>query len=474
MIKILVIDDEPQILEITKVFLERTGYFQISKGNSAAEGLLTLEKDDFEVIISDYEMPEMNGLDLLKKIRMEGNTIPFVIFTGRSREDVVIEALNCGADYYIQKGGDPKSQFAELTHKILLAVEKKRSEKALSEANEYKNRLIESHIDPLLTIDNKYKIMDINSAMETLSGYRKEEIEGKDLAELFHDRTEVKSALAIAFKNGNLLDYPLEIVSKSGETISILFHATPYLSENKDFLGFFTEFHEYKKPNKELFKERPNNNEFYLDILMHDIRNMAAVELGYLEIAGDLNENGDLWKKRMRNFTENITHLIGNIEAMRRSEETRCDLKTVSLRSVVCREADNFDDLDIEIGDFDTRVLADDLLAPVFYNLLSNVRKHCGEGTKVKISAFESERIVSVFFEDFGHGMPGDIMEKFNGGGVIGSDSSDKKGLGLSLIRNIIENSGGKIMIQPDSEGTQGTKFIINLKRDSPCKTICY
>jgi len=72
-------------------------------------------------------MPGMNGIELLKRSKEEYPKIPFIIFTGRGREEVVIEALNEGADYYLQKGGDPKSQFAELAHKIRTAIEKKRA-----------------------------------------------------------------------------------------------------------------------------------------------------------------------------------------------------------------------------------------------------------------------------------------------------------------------------------------------------------
>ncbi|MBN1431980.1 MAG: response regulator [Methanomicrobiaceae archaeon] len=470
MIKILIIDDEPQILEITKIFLERTGNFDVYTGDSATAGLMMLENCDFDAVISDYEMSGMNGLDFLKKIRMAGNTIPFVIFTGRSREDVVIEALNCGADYYIQKGGDPKAQFAELTHKILLAVDKKRSEKALSEANEYKNRLIEAHIDPLLTIDSHYRIMDLNSAMEILSGYKKHEIEGKDIAELFHDRKEVQYALETANQNSNLRDFPLEIVNRQGVIIPILFHATPYLNEDNEFLGFFTEFHEYKQKNKELFQEATSNDEFFLDILMHDSRNMVAAELGYLEIVREEDETQDFWKKRMENLTGNIIHLISNIESMRHSKEICCDLKAIDLRPLICREAGSFTDLKISIEEFNCKIMANDLLSPVFYNLFSNVRKHCGEGTNVRISVIETYRQVSIFFEDSGDGITGDLIDEFNGGDYIDCEKSGKRGLGLTLIRNIIKNCSGNIIIRPDSNDVPGTKFIISLKKHLPCE----
>ena len=56
-------------------------------------------------------MPVMDGISLLKSIRQRDGDIPFILFTGRGREEVVIDALNNGADFYIQKGGDIKAQF---------------------------------------------------------------------------------------------------------------------------------------------------------------------------------------------------------------------------------------------------------------------------------------------------------------------------------------------------------------------------
>jgi len=76
-------------------------------------------------------MPGTNGIEFLKILREAGNDIPFVIFTGRGREEVVIDAINSGVDFYIQKGRDPKSQYAELIHKVRSAVRRRRTETAL-------------------------------------------------------------------------------------------------------------------------------------------------------------------------------------------------------------------------------------------------------------------------------------------------------------------------------------------------------
>jgi PAS domain S-box-containing protein len=92
-----------------------------------------MESATYDAIISDYQMPEMDGIKFLKQIRSSGNSIPFILFTGRGREEVVIEAINSGADFYLQKGGDPNAQFAELSYKLKIAVERKRAVNALKQ-----------------------------------------------------------------------------------------------------------------------------------------------------------------------------------------------------------------------------------------------------------------------------------------------------------------------------------------------------
>ncbi|MCK4483731.1 MAG: response regulator, partial [Candidatus Thorarchaeota archaeon] len=111
-IKLLLIDDDDALLKIAETFLlKQDQELEIAAVNSATDALNKMEKQNFDVIICDYQMPGMDGLELLEKLRGEGNSIPFIIFTGRGREDVAIRALNLGATNYVQKGSDPKSQY---------------------------------------------------------------------------------------------------------------------------------------------------------------------------------------------------------------------------------------------------------------------------------------------------------------------------------------------------------------------------
>ena len=106
MISVLYVDDEPGLLEIGRIFLERGGQFSVDIVTSAPAALTLLTTKNYDAIVSDYQMPGMDGIEFLKNVRNSGNTIPFILFTGRGREEIVIQAINSGADFYPRKVGN--------------------------------------------------------------------------------------------------------------------------------------------------------------------------------------------------------------------------------------------------------------------------------------------------------------------------------------------------------------------------------
>ena len=135
-ISVLYVDDDPSLLEIGKTFLESGGIFAVETTEHPLDVPGLLEKNEYDCIISDYQMPILDGIGLLKEIRNRYPDLPFILFTGKGREDVVIQAFDAGADYYVQKGRDVQSQFRELSHKIRMSVEKRHAERALRESEE--------------------------------------------------------------------------------------------------------------------------------------------------------------------------------------------------------------------------------------------------------------------------------------------------------------------------------------------------
>ena len=184
MISVLYVDDEPALLEIGKLFLEQEGEFCVTTAGSASEALDNLRHTEYDAIVSDFQMPSMNGIEFLKQLRSQNDCTPFIIFTGRGREEVVIEALNCGADSYLQKGGDPRPQFAELAHRITQAVKRREAEKALTENEARMRSLFAAMNDIILVMNSEGQYLEIPSTNPELLGQPVQELLGKTLHEV--------------------------------------------------------------------------------------------------------------------------------------------------------------------------------------------------------------------------------------------------------------------------------------------------
>ncbi len=190
--RLLYVDDETTLLEIAKIFLEAKGDFIVDTLTSAKEALAVLNTVEYDAIISDYQMPNMDGITFLKQLKASGNTTPFIIFTGRGREEIVIQALNEGADFYLQKGGEPKSQFAELSHKIHQAVQQKRAIASIRNLERREADIINFLPDATFAIDTQGVVIAWNRAMEKMTGVAPDRILGKGNFEysipFYHER----------------------------------------------------------------------------------------------------------------------------------------------------------------------------------------------------------------------------------------------------------------------------------------------
>ena len=178
MILVLLVDDDPDLPGSARIYAEGQHGFRIECASSAKEALGMLQETAFDVIVSGYQMPGMNGIEFLKKLRKNNNAIPFIIFTSRGREEIAIEALNAGADFYLQKGADPKAQFAGLSHIIRKVVRQHRAEEELGKSEERYRRICEGLTDYLYTVrveDGRATATTHGAACLVVTGYTAEE-----------------------------------------------------------------------------------------------------------------------------------------------------------------------------------------------------------------------------------------------------------------------------------------------------------
>jgi PAS domain S-box-containing protein len=178
LLSILYVDDDSVLLNVGKLYLERQPDMCVTTVDCVQDAIRILKTSSFDVILSDYQMPGTDGIGFLKILQESGCTIPFILFTGKGREEVVIEAINHGATYYVQKGGSPKAQFAELEHKIREASRRRRAEAALRETELQYRTLFEHSGTAIVTFEDDLMISSVNNEFSHLTGYSKDEVEG--------------------------------------------------------------------------------------------------------------------------------------------------------------------------------------------------------------------------------------------------------------------------------------------------------
>lgn len=146
-IRVLYVDDDESFLTTTKQILELKNLFHVETVSVVKDAMLKLQQNDFDVVVSDYQMPEKDGLTFLSDLRESGSTLPFILFTGKGREEVAIKALNLGADYYINKTGHPETVYSQLSHYIVQAVNKRKTEEKLKQSEKTYRLLTENLTD---------------------------------------------------------------------------------------------------------------------------------------------------------------------------------------------------------------------------------------------------------------------------------------------------------------------------------------
>ncbi|MFW6111159.1 MAG: response regulator, partial [Thermoproteota archaeon] len=225
-IRILHVDDDSGFLKTTKELLKMQGDFQVETTTSVKEALKKVDTGNFDAVVSDYQMPDRDGLDFLEELKERGESIPFIMFTGKGKEEVAMEALNLGADRYLNKGGDPETVYGELAHSIKKAVNNKRMEEALRQSERMYRLLAENITDLIFVLDVKLKFKYASPSAESLLEYTPREVKELRLKDIMtpnsYERTmrTFREAISVAEAKPDF-ELPLmqyQFVRKDGST----------------------------------------------------------------------------------------------------------------------------------------------------------------------------------------------------------------------------------------------------------------
>ena len=133
--RVLLVDDEPGAADLAATHVERLvdGVETVTR-TSPADALAVVRDQRVDCVVSDYNMPESDGLELLEDVRAVDPGLPFVLFTGRGSEEIASEAISAGVTDYLQKGVG-RDRFEMLANSVENALDRRRVERDLRGVN---------------------------------------------------------------------------------------------------------------------------------------------------------------------------------------------------------------------------------------------------------------------------------------------------------------------------------------------------
>jgi len=174
-IRVLHVDDDPAFLDLSGDALPREGPFEVTTETAPTAALDRFDPERFDAIVSDYEMPAMDGLELLEAIGERHPDVPRLVFTGKGSEAVASEAISVGVTDYLQKKAGLE-QFTLLANRLQNAVEKTRTTRALRREKRWRDRILEATPMGIVVHDEAGRVTLANERARELLGATAEEI----------------------------------------------------------------------------------------------------------------------------------------------------------------------------------------------------------------------------------------------------------------------------------------------------------
>ncbi len=465
MIRVLHVDTDREFLDLVKFFLMREGMMEVDSVESSKAAIGRLGSAKYDAVVCGHDMPEVDGIELLSLLRIQGNQIPFILFSPKGREDVVIRALNNGADFYLEKSGSSSTSFADLQHMITTSVASRRSEAALRQSeSRYRNFVKNFHGVAFQALADLTPVF-VHGLVEELTGYSEQDfltgkmsfdrlVHPEDLTKLMAD-TE-----SLASKPNQMVTFESRIIRKDGQTRWVEAFVQSVSEEEGSpvkIQGMMFDITDRVRSDEAL---RQANEKLRImgNVTRHDALNQLAVLTGWLSIGRQTCND--------RTTLDYMERMKSAAETMRLQLEFTADYQDMGMQKPGWIEVSKaFDrgvaglalgDVSVEREVEGLEVFADVMLDKVFHNLMDNSIRHGGRITKVRLSSVPDGGDLLVVFEDDGLGVLDREKEL-----IFEPGHGKHTGFGLYLTRAILGLTG--IAILENGVADKGARFVMRV-----------
>ncbi len=458
---VLYVNDDPELLRLVSTRLERErDHLTIVRAESVEDGLSILRTGDIDCILSDYHMPDRNGLDFLRSVRAENDEIPFILFTETGDETVASESISAGVtDYIIQKAIG--NQSALLANKITTHVEHVRARRAVEYTNRQLRDIAETTDDVLWVFSADWsELRFVNSAYEDLFGHSIEALRDEPqsfLEQVYEeDRDRVQRAME-RLSGGEALQIEYRVNYSEEIRIWVETRCKPARDENGDLdyvAGFTRDITEHKSHEESLVVKNEQLERFSSTVA-HDLRNPLNIADGNIDLARE-----DCDSQYLDIASEAVSEmavLIDELLALAKEGETIDERSHVWFEDLIRSGARNvvLDSATLEIRGAGTLDCDPSRIREALENLFRNAVDHGGDGVTITVGLLDDGR--GFYIEDDGPGIPpekrGAVFDRGH------TTSAHGTGFGLAIVEQIVQAHDWEIAVTDGADG--GARFEI-------------
>jgi PAS domain S-box-containing protein len=494
--RILVVEDDAKMRRVLELLL--SGHWTVETAADARSAITAVRERPPDLVLTDLLLPGMDGYDFLRQLRAEAGTrtLPVIVISGLTEETDRLRALEAGANDYLIKPFSERELMLRVTTHLEMGF--LRREAALRESEAQVRAVLEGALDAVVGMDASGLVTDWNQQAETTFGYTREEAVGRRLSELiipeeWRDRHE--SGLQKYFETGEgpLLNRRVEVEAQRRDGTRIPVELSITVVKGWGFYRFnafvrdISDRRAAEAERTRLLEEAREANRMkdeFLAMLSHELRTPLSAIVGWAHMlrTGGLDEATvaraietiDRNAKVQNQLIEDILdvsrivagkfHLEMRPIDLVRIVEAACD--TVA-PAAATKGVELKQDLDPTVRPCCPAIGDPDRLQQVVWNLLTNAVKFTPKGGTVTVSVRRQDNPAEfeIVVSDTGNGIAPDflphIFERFRQAGT-GARRQGGLGLGLSIVRHIVESHGGTVMAASAGEG-QGSAFTIRL-----------
>ncbi len=495
--KILILDDDKLVTSSLKSLLVLEGFDNAVFYNSPQDALKYLQKNNCDVIISDFMMPQMNGIEFLSEAKKLYPNASMILLTGYADKENAIKAINeVGLYKYIEKPWDndeliiniknayershliteledKNKQLEEYNFNLEELVKEKTAD--IVEINEKLSAIINNCADGIVLFSSSGTVIDANPACESLFGLSEEILRTKNFNDLFLFKENNFEDIFASREEKLLRD--IEIVNAvSGNKIPVEISCAFIPPKTKNDCGTYV----FVIRNVNLQKDMERLRDDFIATLTHDLRTPSLAAIQTLEYflngkLGNLNDKQRMLLATMKKSNEDMLGLVNTLLEVYKYESGKLKLvKTSFLFNVLLNECieqikpiaeSKNQTIEKMYGTNENyEIFADrNEIRRVIINLLGNAVNYTQNGGLIEVKAIAEGEDLHFSVKDNGEGIyKKDIPKLFK---RFSQGTQEKRsistGLGLYLSKQIIDAHDGKIWLESDKG--KGSEFFFLL-----------